>query len=178
MLNGRHRLCLPLYYYSERKSWFGPNGNGGFSPYQEGLAKSLIAEHGFNRNYPDNQGNTAADRAVLWLIQNHAVSYAGPLAGYRAGIHENNGVRILVTDSPRLIDPKPGNWPLIKKLIESLLADDQQPQVDVFYTWLSESFRAYWVRMSMEGPWPFRHSPALAIFGPKGCGKTALMVLR
>ena len=72
---------------------------------------------------------------MLWLIQNRAVAYAGSLAGYRAGLHEIEGRRILVTDSPRRLEPKAGEWPLIKKLIESQLADEIQPQVSTLYTW-------------------------------------------
>lgn len=167
--------ALPIYYYAERSKWYGPNGQAGFSQLSDGHAKSLIAEHGHNKSVKDPQGNTAADRAMLYIMQQRAVAYAGALAGYRAGCHETPCGRILVTESPRLIEPKPGNWPVIRKLIETQLGDEGQPQVEVFYTWASASFRAFWQRMTEPGPWEFRYCPALAIFGPKGCGKTALI---
>lgn len=169
--------ALPVHYYADRSKWYGPNGQDGFSLLSASQAVSLIAEHGFNRSIKDPQGNTKADRAMLWLVQNRAVAYAGPLAGYPAGCHHIEGGRILVTDSPRLIEPKPGKWPVVKRLVETLLADESQPQVPAFYTWAASSFRAYWERMTSPGPWSFRHCPALAIFGPKGCGKTALLDL-
>lgn len=167
--------ALPIFYYAERSKWYGPNGQGGYSQLSDGHAKSLIAEHGFNKSVKDPQGNTAADRAMLYVIQHRAVAYAGALAGYRAGCHETPCGRVLVTESPRLIEPKPGNWAVIRKLIETQLADESQPQVAVFYTWASASFRAFWHRMTEPGPWEFRYCPALALFGPKGCGKTALI---
>ncbi len=169
--------ALPIYYNAELSKWYGPNGQGGFSRLSDGHAKSLIAEHGFNKSFKDPQGNTTADRAMLYVIQHSAVAYAGALAGYRAGCHETACGRILVTESPRLIEPRPGDWPVIRRLIETQLADEGQPQVAVFYTLVSASFRAFWQRMTEPGPWEFRYCPALAIFGPKECGKTALIEL-
>ena len=169
--------ALPIHYYADRSRWYGPNGQGGFSLLSSSQAESLVAEHGFNRSFKDAQGNTAAGRAALWLIQNRAVAYAGALAGYPAGCHVAEGSRILVTESPRFIQPKPGHFSIVRRLVETLLADKTQPQVDVFYTWAAASYRSYWERMTAPGPWSFRHCPALAIFGPKGCGKTALLDL-
>lgn len=168
---------LPIHYYAERSKWYGPNGQSGYSLLSASQAASLVAEHGFNRSFKGPQGNTVADRVMLWLVQNRPVAYAGPLAGYPAGCHVTERGRVLVTESPRLIEPKPGKWPIIRRLLETLLEDEKEPQLDVLYTWLSMSYRAYWERMTSPGPWAFRHCPALAIFGPKGCGKTALLDL-
>jgi hypothetical protein len=144
---------------------------------KDSQAAALVAEHGFNRSIKDAQGNTEAERAMLWLMQNQSVSYAGPLAGYPAGVHEIGDSRILVTESPRLIQPLSGEWPTIRQLIESMFADDKHDQRAVFYLWLSESFAVLLERMTEPGPWSFRHCPALAIFGPRHCGKTALIDL-
>lgn len=168
---------LPLYYHAERSKWYGPNSQAGFSHLTEGQARSLIAEHGFNRRNQDEQGNTKADRAMLWLIQRRAVAYAGPLAGYPAGSHEVEGVRLLATESPRLVEPRPGDWPTIRRLVETLYADPARDQVPIFYFWAAEAFAAFWQRMTAPGPWPFRYCPALAMFGPRHCGKTALIEL-
>lgn len=168
---------LPLYYHAERTKWYGPNGHGSFIPLSEGQARGLLAEYGFSRRNQDEHGNTKADRAMLWLIQHRTVAYAGPLAGYPAGCHETAGGRILVTESPRLVEPRPGPWPTIRRLLETLLADPRHDQLAVFYLWLAESFTGFWQRMTTPAPWPFRYCPALALFGPRGCGKTALIDL-
>lgn len=168
---------IPLFYYAERSRWYGPNRQGGWGHFADAQAKSLVAEYGFHKALKDDQGNTPAERAMLWLIQNHAVAYAGPLAGYRAGVHEVNGSRILITENPRWIVPKPGDWPTIRELVTTLFADTQHDQTNVFLLWLAESFRAFFQRMTTTGPWPFRYCPALAMFGPRGCGKTALIDL-
>lgn len=169
--------AVPLHYYAERSRWYCPNGQGGFGNLSDSQAKSLVAEYGFNKSVKDAQGNTPAERGMLWLIQNRPVAYAGPLAGHPAGCHELEGGRILVTHSPVIVTPRPGKWPIIRRLVETLLADEKHDQIAVFYLWASQSFAALWERMGQPAPWPFRHCPALAMFGPRHCGKTALIDL-
>ena len=169
--------ALPLYCYSETGKWFGPNGRGGYVRYKDGQVAAMLAEHGFNRVAKDTQGNTPAERVMLWLTQNHSVAYAGLLAGYRAGFHEIDGGCFLVTESPRTVDPVAGEWPTIRQLVETMLADEKHDQRGIFYTWAAESFVAFWQRMTQPGPWSFRHCPAMGIFGPRHCGKSALIDL-
>src|SRR5206468_7635872 len=169
--------ALPLYYCADTGKWYAPNGQGGFARFKDSYASAMVAEHGFNRSIKDAQGNTPAERAMLWLMQNRSVAYAGLLAGYGAGLHEIDVERFLVTESPRVIQPAPGDWPTIRRFVESMLADEKHDQRSVFYTWAAESFAAFWQRMTQPGPWPFRHCPALGIFGPRHCGKTALIDL-
>lgn len=169
--------AVPLYYYSERGRWYGKDGRGGFAHYSDSQAKSFVAEYGFNKSIKDTQGNTPADRAMLYLNQNNRVAFAGNLAGYPAGVYDFDGSRILVTETPRLIVPKPGSWLNIRTLVESLLYDERHDQKTVFYTWTAASFSAFYARMTTRPPWPFRHCPALAMFGPRCCGKSALIDL-
>ena len=96
--------AIPMHYYGVKGHWYFPNGGGGYSRLKDGQMMTMLAEHGFRKNKPDDLGNTPADRAQMWLIQNRSVAYAGLLAGYVAGLHEANGEQILVTDSPRFIE--------------------------------------------------------------------------
>ncbi|MBI5387812.1 MAG: hypothetical protein HZA90_24385 [Verrucomicrobia bacterium] len=144
--------AVPLHYYAERSKWYGPNGQNGFAHLSDSQAKSLVAEYGFNKSVKDGQGNTAAERAMLWLHQNRAVAYAGPLAGYPAGCHELEGARVLVTESPRLITPAPGPCPTIRRLVETMLQEESHDQAAHFYLWASESFASFWRRMTQAPP--------------------------
>jgi hypothetical protein len=168
---------VPLYYYPERQQWFYANGKGGFFKISDSQAKILLAEHGFNRSIKDPQGNTTADRAHGWKMQCAAVAYAGELAGYPAGCHEINGMKILVTNSPRMITPKAGEFPKIQQLVETLFADDEHPQTEIFLLWLSKSFAAYVEKFKNPSGTQFRHAPALYIAGPRESGKSALIDL-
>lgn len=175
--------ALPFHYLADPGRWYGPAGRDGrrFARMPDSLMATLLAEHGYPRGLVHKDtatGNTACDRAMAYLQQQHLVDYAGPLAGYRAGRHDVDGQRLLVTEDPRLIQPAAGEWPTITTLIHSLLRDAEgHPQAEVFFTWLASSCQDFWRRMTTPGPWPFRHCPALGIFGPRGCGKSALIDL-
>jgi hypothetical protein len=177
MIRVENADSLPLFYCAENGKWYGPTGHG-FSRYKDGYAVAMVAEHGFNRSFKDSQGNSAAERAMLWLMQNRSVEFAGPLAGHPAGYYDSDGRRFLVTDTPRLVKPQSGaDWPTIRQLVQTMLADEEHDQTTVFYVWAAASFSEFWHRMHKPYPWPFRHCPALGIFGPRHCGKTALIDL-
>ena len=168
---------VPLFYYAERGQWFSADGHGQFTKISDSQAKSFVADHGFNKKFPDENGNTKAERAMIWIMQNKRVAFAGALAGYPAGVHESGGIRFLVTESPASIAPKPGKCDTIRTLIESMLFDEMHEQKIFFYLWASESFAAFYRRVSENETDKFRHCPALAIFGQRSCGKTALIDL-
>lgn len=174
--------AVPIYH-TERGHWFFADGRGRYTKISDSDAKTFIAEFGFNKNAKDGQGNTPADRALIWLKQNQRVAFAGALAGYPAGIHETGGIRFLVTDSPAFITPKPGKCDTIRLLVESLFfdaaaaPDEQHRQIVYFYLWASESFAEFYRRIAEHETDKFRHCPALAIFGPRLCGKSVLIDL-
>ena len=175
--------AVPLFYYAERGQWFSADGRGSYTKISDAQAKTFVAEYGFNKNAKDGQGNTPAERAMIWLMQNKRVAFAGALAGYPAGVHESGGIRFLVTESPAFITPKPGKCDRIRLLVESLFIDadaapeEQRRQIVCFYLWASESFAAYFRRIAEGETDKFRHCPALAIFGPRLCGKSVVIDL-
>ena len=173
--------AVPLFYYAERGQWFSADGRGNFTKISDSQAKSYVALYGYNKSIKDSDGNTKAERAMLWLMHNKKVAFAGAVAGYPAGVHESGGISFLVTESPVVIEPKIGKCATIRQLIESqffdLTAEDPHKQIVCFYLWASESFRAFYGRISESDTNNFRHCPALVIFGPRGCGKTALIDL-
>ena len=59
---------VPLYYCHGK--WFGPNNEGGFSSYKDSAAGVLLGQHGFSRSQKNEHGNSPADVAMLWLMQN------------------------------------------------------------------------------------------------------------
>jgi hypothetical protein len=108
---------VPLYCTTSGQ-WYAADGRGGFARIPDSQAKTLLAEYGFNKNAKDGQGNTPAERAMIWVTQNNRVAFAGSLAGYPAGVHESGGIRFLVTESPAFVTPKPGKCDTIRTLVE------------------------------------------------------------
>ena len=171
----RKLSAVPLHFCHGK--WYGPNRDGGFSKYKDSQAATLLGEYGFHRSMKDSSGTTPAERGLLWLMQNRSVHYAGPLAGWPTGAHQMGESRVLVTEALRLMKPKNGNWPTVQKLVETLLDDPDHDQITVLFLWLSASLRHLHARMEKPGVLPFQHCPALAIFGERESGKSALIDL-
>ena len=167
--------AVPLYFYADKSAWFAPDNRGGYFKATSAAAQSFLADYGFSKAFKDSQGNSPAERALFWKMQNNSVAYAGELAGYPAGCHEINARKILVTNSPKLIIPQAGEFPTIACLIETLFAYDKHSQAQIFFAWLARSFAAFLDRFQNPSGAVFRFAPALYIVGPKECGKSALI---
>jgi len=73
-----------------------------------------------------------------------------------AGLVEQNGELILVTDSPRLIEPSVGGFPIIEKFLNGLL-EDQRIYFDCWMKIGVESLRRSLIRPGQ----------AIVLAGPK-----------
>lgn len=172
-------------FYDAGGRWWGPDAQGGFSSMKDSQAAFYVSAHGFSKSAKhagNSLGQTPADRALMWLQQRKKVSYAGPLAGYAAGVQQVGSDRILVTEPTRIVQPKKGECAKIRELIESMLMlpdgkkADTTRQINVFYTLLSSVYKTLLERVD-TGKAIFRFTPALAIVGVKECGKSALVNL-
>ena len=109
------------------------------------------------------------DAAILQIEDDENVQYAGPLCGKMAGFHEENGIRMLVTESPRLIEPLAGQWLVLKKVFEELLVDGESDvgsaQWHTFMGWLKFSVEA--LRAGH-----YQQAQILALAGKADCGKS------
>lgn len=114
-----------------------------------------------------------AESIMAEIINTRDVHYTGSLAGHPAGFYEGNGVRMLVTEGPRILTPTPGEWPTVHRLVDGLLGNDSDHgavQVETFCFWLWSAFEAV-----STGQW--RPGQILALAGPIGCGKSLLQRL-
>jgi hypothetical protein len=168
-------------YYDAGGRWYGPNKEG-FAAWKDSQAATYLTFYGFSKT--DKAGNVhgakPVERALLWMTQNRKVAYAGPLAGYPAGVHQCGEDKILVTEGTKLVKPVKGNCDKICSLIESMLAEQtnsKPAQATVFYTLLAARYTTLLERLENPGTAIFRFCPALALVGPKGCGKSALIDL-
>lgn len=70
------------------------------------------------------------DLVLNYVQQERHVDYAGPLAGKKIGVYAAQERKILVTSSPRMIEPATGKWRKLHALLEGLLTTpelDQRP---------------------------------------------------
>ena len=99
------------------------------------------------------------------------VAYAGPLAGSASGLRESkDGRRLLITEGPRIIDSRPGEWTILSRLLENLLIDEFMDQRPYFYGWMKVAREALRNGKSRAGQ-------ALVIAGSRDCGKSLLQNL-
>jgi hypothetical protein len=110
------------------------------------------------------------DLHLIETQQRANVHYAGALAGYATGVYDMGERRILVTESPRLIHPNPGEWPTFKTVIDGLLHDQECDQQPYLFGWLKISYEA--LRAGERRP-----GQALVLAGEHDCGKSLLQNL-
>jgi hypothetical protein len=161
---------VDAYYDAERKEYLVQNSGGRWLSLAEGGFKRRLRSMGY-KSKPEGAPVSEVESVMLELQDKRDVSFAAPLAGYESGFYEENGVRFLVTESPRLIIPQPGEWPTIRAFLDGLLASAGEPhavtQSAVFRHWLSRGVQTLYTRRFAPGQ-------ALAVAGPIDCGKSFL----
>lgn len=155
------------HYDSSRGTYWTRNSKQDWIQFTESALKRRLRLERYG-DIPDKYLQVMqADKDLLKMQTENDVSYAGPIAGYRSGIHEICGQRILVTEGPKLIKWAHRPWPNLKRLIQGMFGDN----APILYGWLNCALRSLYA-----GP-PFRPGQMFAIAGPAGCGKSLLQNL-
>jgi len=167
---------VDAYYDSARKEYLMRNSGGRWLSHSEAAFKRLLKAKGYSCKLTEDEtraGETVsnADRELLAIQDTRDVRFCGPLAGRPAGFYEENGERFLVTESPRLIIPAPGDWPLIRAVLTGLVAGPGEPEADTQWDSLLG-----WLAAAVQSLHRMRRRPgqALVLAGPAGCGKSVL----
>ena len=159
--------CLPLpqlYYCDRNKNYYRQDQQGKWISLNEKYAKNFVLTQGYSGD-KKSIGVSDADSCILNIQSSQNADYVGPLAGYRAGPHRINKSLVLVTESPSLIEPKEGEWPIIERLLCGMFNDSIVDQRPYLYGWL---------KRSMEGLYSNRFTPGqvLALAGEVNSGKS------
>jgi hypothetical protein len=158
---------LAIYYDPERSCWWKKNDRDNWIKLNASDIERHLAESGFNPRPPKGAIVSETDR-ILNAIQNSKdIEYAGSLAGYAKGILEFAGKRFLILDSPNLVEPRKGAWPILGAFLLNLLEGDQ---LSIFNGWMKVALEA--LRDNIRRP-----GQALVFTGEKDCGKSLLQKL-
>ena len=154
---------LGVFYDSHSASYWIPDQTGCWTKVSESGARRFLKSKGI-RNHKDEFGMSQMDRTLLAINQELYVGYVGPLAGRKAGSFVHQGNRVLVVNSPKLIEPEKRDSPLIQEFLARLLGEVQLPY---FFAWAKVA-----VQSLREGC--LRPGQALVLAGPQDCGKSVL----
>jgi len=158
------------YYDVRSKEFLIQDERGEWIGLAEAQFKRVLRRHGVSAAVDRATGLSPQDSAILEFQMRQNVAWSGSLAGYRSGFYETGGTRILVTSSPRIIEPVEGDWLLLRGIIEGLLGDRDGEQLAYVYSWLKIAYEA--LRAGLKQP-----GQVFVMCGPHGCGKSLLQQL-
>lgn len=160
-----------LVWCSDGALWTRFEGAWRRIPYRE--ARTWLMTHkGLKGKRDDDGAASEVDAALLKASLVDQVSWAGPLAGWREGIHEHAGERFLVTESPNLIQPKKGEWLTLASVLCGMLGGDDGDthfeQSPMLFEWLRHAMRSLYAGEPTRGL-------CLVLAGEPNSGKTLLI---
>jgi 5S rRNA maturation endonuclease (ribonuclease M5) len=160
---------LPECFYNLQRGQFLIPANGEWIPLNDSRTAVHFKKLGFSEFTKDSLGVSVLESAMQRVVMEKNVSYAGAVAGYWPGAHEICGKRVLVTNAPRLIEPKPGKWETIQKLLEEYCADEEhsKQQWNLLHGWVLSAYQSLLDKT-------FRPALGLVLCGKGDSGKSFL----
>ncbi len=155
----------PVYYHGRETSYWRMDQNNRWIKVNDASAKSFIAEHSYSKNPAVPGTNSEVEKCIMEIQAKQNVAYVGPLAGYSAGVYPMGENQILVTDSPRFIAPKAGEWPTLDALFQGMFVEGDLDQRPYFYGWVKNAMESFRHRR-------WKASQLFAMAGPAGSGKS------
>ncbi len=150
--------------------YFRLQGDDKFSPMsREDTSRMLRVDFGID-NKPGKDPSSGVtvpgqiDQLLNHLLKKRSVQAVADVAGVKAGLHHWGKGRVLVTSSPRVIEPVPGGCETILGFINTLLGEDEGQR---FLLWLKFGYEA--VKNEYRQP-----GQCLVLVGPSGKGKGVL----
>ncbi len=153
---------LPIYYNSVTMKYLRRNPNGRWQSFGIRELTTRLVEAGLSRKIDKDNPLSECEIMRHRITDEHDVVWSGSVAGHREGFYEKNGFRYLVVDSPTLIEPEEGEWPVIHQLLFNMFGEVQYA---VFLSWLKIAASSL-----RSGNWS--QQQAMAIAGEAGSGKS------
>lgn len=139
---GEQRKPVTPYYDPANSSYWIEGIEGDWIKVNETSIRRHLRAQGISSKEKEGAYVSNLDSRLNDIQRAYSVSYAGVLAGYQRGVHRVGDERVLVTRSPKIIQPKAGQWPTINKLVENLFVDDTIDQRPYVFGWLKVAYEA------------------------------------
>ena len=170
-------MPLDAYYDSTRKTYLITDKDDDWMCVDREAIKHRLALKGYRMRADKSELLSPADAAVVRIQNERNVSYAGPLAGFARGVRWINGVKVLVTHSPRMLTPVNGEWNLIRTLVDQQLEPHAPCMIDqrpYWHAWVKLGLKAL---RSCIATGHVTYGQVMILVGNKGCGKSLLQHL-
>ncbi|MDD2709722.1 MAG: hypothetical protein PHV34_17175 [Verrucomicrobiae bacterium] len=162
----RRSSQLPAIYYDDLNMCYRfQDERGEWIQEREAALERRLIYMGFSSASPYPGALSPVDEILVGINTKHAASYIGPLAGFSSGFYIICGKRALITESPAILEPREGDWSVIRQFIEGLLVGENVDQRPYFFGWLKVGYETR--RAGRRRP-----GQALTIAGPHNCGKS------
>jgi hypothetical protein len=164
-------LPLPeIYFEPGRGNYLLQNAQADWMQMPEGSIRRFLKTQGYSGRRDPDTDLSPIDKMLTDYQINASVVYAGPLAGHLKGLEAVCGKRVLVTESPKLIEPVAGDWPLLNSFLHGLLSDPVWDQQILLFGWLKYAIEALQALAIRPGQ-------AMVLAGPSDSGKSLLQKL-
>ena len=163
--------AFEAYYDAGTRQYWIRNNRGGWVQVNKSALRSHLKLADLTNAVLPGAKLNQIEEFITKLHTEKDVAYAGPLAGYHSGLLEIMGNRFLVTESPRFIEKAPGEWPVLRQMLENMFVDSSgESQLPFVFGWLKVAIEALY-----SGS--FRPGQALVIAGERACGKSLFQKL-
>ncbi|MDB6154463.1 MAG: hypothetical protein JWL90_2916 [Chthoniobacteraceae bacterium] len=140
--------------------------DGHVSSWSESDLKRELRIAGISSRAMDGKTASHMDLVVSCLQRERSIDYAGPMSGKPIQVYNDaQGRRLLVDSSFRLIQPRAGDWSMLRGILERMLKTPETDQTEYLYAWLKVALEALIAGETRPGH-------ALILAGPSNCGKS------
>jgi hypothetical protein len=151
---------IRIYFHPLKDKFWKEDSRGIFVPYNSSaISRILQHEHGIPKEGISKK---------LAEIQTHdVVDFATKIGGWRKGLHELEGMNVLVPSEQKRIKLIGGECKTLNEFLIGMFGQEQ-------FEWYCG-----WLRHWLDGFYSFTHTPGqvLVLIGPPSCGKTLLIEL-
>lgn len=164
---------LDYYYWPDKQRFYRQDTTSTWISVSRTSMLSHLAIAGYRNTRLEGETISPAEEILAQIeVERSVDAVLKGASGKHAGYYEENGSRILVAKSPRLIKPRKGEWRVTEILYRALF-DHTPDQYEVMLGWISANTKDYRNGGKREARRSQTQAPHLC--GPPNSGKTFIV---
>jgi hypothetical protein len=155
----------PIYFHPDSGNYYAEDAAGKWIKVSSSDVEDELRKLGFNDQRMNGEVLSALKEEKRRIRRENNVDYVGPVAGYKAGLMQQDEMRVLVTGTTKLIEPVKGEFPTINHILNELFRDKRK----YFDSYCKTTHEA--LELCLETN-ECTYGPVVIFAGPKNCGKS------